>query len=85
MREQWFQVGMLSGFDEALLERVWAESLDGALHVCPKAHMVGEALLGYRCAYVRAHYPAEFLEAIRDVFGEDSWIRFDGDDHLEWR
>jgi DNA polymerase-3 subunit alpha len=81
MRVEWFRAGELSGYDSDELENVWSDSLFWAAHTFPKAHALGEAMLGYRCAYVKAHFPAEFLEANYDVFGEQQFFGFDVDYH----
>jgi DNA polymerase III alpha subunit len=52
-------IGQKAG--EAAFERL----REAASFVCCKAGCVGDAMVIYRGAYLKAHYPAEFIQAVR--------------------
>jgi len=45
----------------AISERLW----EAASYVCCKAGSVADAMVIYHGAYLKAHYPAEFSQAVR--------------------
>ncbi len=59
----------VSGLDAATAEKLWDLLAAFAGYGFPKAHAAGYAALAYRLAYLKAHYPAEFLAARLAVWG----------------
>jgi DNA polymerase III alpha subunit len=59
----------VSGLDTATAEQVWDLMAAFAGYGFPKAHAAGYAALAYRLAYLKTHYPAEFLAARLAVWG----------------
>lgn len=70
LREQ-FVMGAqaTSGLDAEIAEQVWELMAAFAGYGFPKAHAAGYAALAYRMAYLKTHYPAEFMAARLAVWG----------------
>jgi DNA-directed DNA polymerase III PolC len=59
----------ISGLDASSAEKLWDLLAAFAGYGFPKAHAAGYAALAYRLAYLKTHYPAEFLAARLAVWG----------------
>jgi DNA-directed DNA polymerase III PolC len=59
----------VSGLDTGTAEKLWDLLAAFAGYGFPKAHAAGYAALAYRLAYLKTHYPAEFLAARLAVWG----------------
>lgn len=62
-----------SGLAPAVAEQVWDLMAAFAGYGFPKAHSAGYAALAYRMAYLKTHYPAEFMAARLAVHGGFYW------------
>ena len=58
-----------SGLDATTAEQVWELMAAFAGYGFPKAHAAGYAAVAYRMAYLKTHYPAEFMAARLAVWG----------------
>jgi len=58
-----------SSLDAATAEQLWELMAAFAGYGFPKAHAAGYATLAYRMAYLKTHYPAEFIAARLAVWG----------------
>jgi DNA polymerase III subunit alpha len=58
-----------SGMDQAIAQQVWDMMAAFAGYGFPKAHAAGYAAVAYRMAYLKTHYPAEFMAARLAVWG----------------
>lgn len=58
-----------SGMDESVAQQVWDLMAAFASYGFPKAHAAGYAAVAYRMAYLKTHYPAEFMAARLAVYG----------------
>jgi DNA polymerase III alpha subunit len=58
-----------SGIDAATAQQVWEWMAAFAGYGFPKAHAAGYAAVAYRMAYLKTHYPAEFMAARLAVSG----------------
>jgi len=58
-----------NGFEHDLAERLWELVSRFASFSFCKAHAVSYGLLSYRCAYLKAHFTAEFLAAVLSNYG----------------
>ncbi|GAB4565087.1 MAG: DNA polymerase III subunit alpha [Geothermobacteraceae bacterium] len=64
MRERFFQGGRDKGHSEALLKECWRQILSfGGYSFC-KPHSASYVLVSARAAWLKAHYPAEFMAAV---------------------
>ena len=68
LRER-FIAGAQHNLDAATAETVWHLMEVFAGYGFPKAHAAGYAALAYRLAYLKTHYPAEFMAARLAVWG----------------
>jgi DNA-directed DNA polymerase III PolC len=59
----------VSGMEAETAEKLWDLMAAFAGYGFPKAHAAGYAALAYRLAYLKTHYPAEFLTARLAVWG----------------
>lgn len=58
-----------SGTEESVAQQVWDLMAAFASYGFPKAHAAGYAAVAYRMAYLKTHYPAEFMAARLAVYG----------------
>ena len=58
-----------SGIDTAIAQKIWDLMAVFAGYGFPKAHAAGYAVVAYRMAYLKTHYPAEFMTARLAVWG----------------
>ena len=58
-----------SGLDASTAEQVWELMAAFAGYGFPKAHAAGYAVVAYRMAWLKTHYPAEFMAARLAVGG----------------
>lgn len=58
-----------SGLDATTAQQVWELMAAFAGYGFPKAHAAGYAAVAYRMAYLKTHYPAEFMTARLAVWG----------------
>jgi DNA-directed DNA polymerase III PolC len=59
----------ISGLTESIAEKVWDLMKVFAGYGFPKAHSAGYGAVAYRMAYLKTHYPAEFMAARLAVWG----------------
>src|SRR5690606_1824987 len=52
------------GMSEEIANKLWEYLLPFADYGFNKAHAAGYAVLAYKCAYLKAHYPLEFMTAL---------------------
>jgi len=53
------------GLDQKAAEAIFEQLRQAAAYVCCKAGCVADAVIIYHGAYLKAHYPAEFSQAVR--------------------
>lgn len=56
--------GKAKGYDKAILEKIWTAWKEFAKYAFNKSHATCYSWLAYQTAYLKAHYPAEFMAAI---------------------
>lgn len=67
-----FRKGMLDhGYSEAALEALWDIFLPFSAYAFNVAHTVSYGHITYATAYLKAHYPAEFMAALLTYAGDD--------------
>lgn len=60
-----FKKGVLErGMTESIANKLWDYLLPFADYGFNKAHAAGYAVLAYKCAYLKAHFPIEFMTAL---------------------
>jgi DNA polymerase-3 subunit alpha len=63
MEKEFLVGGEEKGHDTDILKKIWEEWLEFAKYAFNKSHATCYALIAYQTAYLKAHYPAEFLAA----------------------
>jgi len=60
-----FMAGSVAnGYDRALADRVWGDIREFGKYAFNKSHAAAYALLSYQTAYLKAHYPLEYMAAV---------------------
>lgn len=64
LKEKFMTGAKKNGYtDKALLEKIWSDWEEFANYAFNKSHATCYSLIAYQTAYLKAHYPAEFLAA----------------------
>jgi DNA polymerase III subunit alpha len=53
-----------NGYDETVVSKIWKDWVSFAGYAFNKSHSTCYAYVAYRMAYLKAHYPAEFMAAV---------------------
>ena len=64
MKPKFIEGGKKNGHDEATLEKIWGEWEKFASYAFNKSHAACYSWVAYQTAYLKAHYPAEFMAAL---------------------
>ncbi len=64
MRPKFLKQGTANGYDEKILEKIWADWEKFASYAFNKSHATCYSWVAYQTAYMKAHYPAEFMAAL---------------------
>ncbi|MBE7042166.1 MAG: DNA polymerase III subunit alpha [Ruminococcaceae bacterium] len=63
-QEHFIQGAAQRGVSEKIAKRIFEEIVDFAKYAFNKSHAAAYAVLSYRTAWLKAHYPAEFMAAV---------------------
>ncbi len=63
-KEKFFQGARQRGIEQKVIEEVWAMIMSFAGYSFCKPHSASYCLVSYKAAYLKAHYPAEFMAAV---------------------
>lgn len=69
MEQQFFDGCKKNGFDLNIIKKIWEDWKDFASYAFNKSHSVCYAVLAYQTAYLKAHFPAEFMCAALNTKG----------------
>ncbi len=61
MKPKFIQGGKANGHDEKVLEKIWGDWEKFASYAFNKSHATCYSWVSYQTAYLKAHYPAEFM------------------------
>jgi DNA polymerase III subunit alpha len=64
LRERFFEGARASGTAEHVTQELWAVNEAAADYSFNRSHAACYALIGYRTAWLKAHYPAEYMAAL---------------------
>ncbi|MBQ1818679.1 MAG: DNA polymerase III subunit alpha [Bacteroidales bacterium] len=64
MKPKFIEGGKRNGHDPKVLEKIWADWEKLASYAFNKSHATCYSWVAYQTAYMKAHYPAEFMAAI---------------------
>jgi DNA polymerase-3 subunit alpha len=76
MKEQFIQNATRNLYPPEKLKKIWADWEAFAQYAFNKAHSTGYALVAYQTAYLKAHYPAEYMAAVLNHAGSLDKITF---------
>lgn len=62
-KEKFIRGGMENGYTEEFLEQIWRDWMRCGNYLFNKSHAVCYTWLAYKMAYLKAHYPEEFMHA----------------------
>jgi len=64
MKEKFMEGCLKNGYEMRVLEKIWQDWEAFAQYAFNKSHSTCYAYLSYQTAYLKAHYPAEFMAAV---------------------
>ena len=64
MKPQFLQQGGERGHDAEIFEKIWKDWEKFASYAFNKSHSTCYALIAYQTAYLKAHYPAQYMAAV---------------------
>jgi len=79
MKGQFIEGASAKGHPAKVLEKIWTDWEAFAQYAFNKSHSVCYALVAYQTAYLKAHYPAEYMAAVLNNQGNIEKIKF----HME--
>ena len=63
LKSKFIEGGTKNGYDKNILEKIWADWEKFASYAFNKSHATCYSWVAYQTAYLKAHYPAEFMAA----------------------
>jgi DNA polymerase III subunit alpha len=63
LKPTFFDGATKNGYDERMVERIWETLLPFCNYAFNKSHSVAYGYIGYQTAYLKTHYPPEFMAA----------------------
>ncbi|CAN5195403.1 DNA polymerase III subunit alpha [soil metagenome] len=76
MRSVFMEGATAKGLGEIKLEKIWTDWESFAQYAFNKSHSTCYALVAYQTAYLKAHYPAEYMAAVLNHAGAIEKITF---------
>jgi DNA polymerase-3 subunit alpha len=76
MKAQFLQGTASKGFDVVVCEKIWTDWEAFAQYAFNKSHSTCYAFVAYQTAYLKAHYPSEFMAAVLNHSGSIDKITF---------
>ena len=64
MKPKFIEGGQRHGYDPKVLEKIWADWEKFASYAFNKSHAACYSWVAYQTAYLKAHYPAEYMAAV---------------------
>ena len=64
LKPKFINGGIANGYDEEILEKIWKDWEAFASYAFNKSHSTCYALIAYQTAYLKSHYPAEYMAAV---------------------
>ncbi len=71
MKPKFIEGGKKNGHDEKTLEKIWTDWEKFASYAFNKSHAACYSWVAYQTAYLKAHYPSEFMAAIMTCRKDD--------------
>ena len=64
LKREFVDGAVANGFEAKMVQRLWDEIEKFARYAFNKSHAAGYAVISYQTAYLKAHYPREFMAAV---------------------
>ena len=64
LKPKFLDGGETNGFDREILEKIWKDWEAFASYAFNKSHSTCYALIAYQTAYLKSHYPSEYMAAV---------------------
>ena len=83
MKPKFIEGGQKNGHDPKVLEKIWADWEKFASYAFNKSHATCYSWVAYQTAYLKAHYPAEFMAGnmSRCINDNEAHVRMSGNGH----
>lgn len=76
MKSKFIEGAKANGHPEKILNKIWSDWEDFAQYAFNKSHSTCYAFVAFQTAYLKAHYPAEFMAAVLNDAGNIEKITF---------
>lgn len=76
MKTQFIEGAVAKGHDKKVLEKIWSDWEAFAQYAFNKSHSTCYALVAYQTAYLKAHYPPEYMAGVLNHAGAIEKITF---------
>ncbi len=76
LKPKFIEGGKAKGVEEHIVKKVWDKCLDFAKYAFNKSHSVCYAYVAFQTAYLKAHYPTEFMAALLSQENDPSKIPY---------
>jgi len=78
LKSDWIDGAAANGYDPGLAERMWNDIEPFAEYAFNKSHSAAYGLITFQTAYLKAHYPAEYMAAVLTSYQgkTDSIVRY---------
>jgi DNA polymerase-3 subunit alpha len=76
MKSKFIEGAKAKGHPEKILNKIWSDWEDFAQYAFNKSHSTCYAFVAFQTAYLKAHYPAEFMAAVLNDAGNIEKITF---------
>ena len=64
LKPKFISGGITNGYEQEILEKIWKDWEAFASYAFNKSHSTCYALIAYQTAYLKAHYPSEYMAAV---------------------
>ena len=64
LKTKFLEGGMKNGYDESVLNKIWDDWSDFASYAFNKSHAACYSWVSYQTAYLKAHYPSQYMAAV---------------------
>ncbi len=75
-KNKFIEGALAKGHDAVKLEKIWTDWESFAQYAFNKSHSTGYAYVAYQTAYLKAHYPSEYMSAVLNHAGSIDKITF---------
>lgn len=76
MKSKFIEGAKAKGYPEKVLNKIWSDWEDFAQYAFNKSHATCYAYVAFQTAYLKAHYPAEYMAAVLNDAGNIEKIAF---------